>query len=73
VADNYHHKLGTAADTAAAGTHASQHNAGGADALTIDAAAATGSLRTLGTGAAQAAAGDHSHSATGGGGDRQGR
>lgn len=43
--------------------HASRHNAGGADAMAIDAAAATGSLRTLGTGAAQAAAGDHAHAA----------
>ncbi len=42
------------------GTHASTHNAGGSDALTIDAAAATGSLRTLGTGASQAAAGNDS-------------
>lgn len=38
--------------------HATSHNAGGADVLAIDAAAATGSLRTLGTGAAQAAAGN---------------
>lgn len=41
-------------------SHASSHDAGGGDALAIDAAAATGSLRTLGTGAAQAAAGDDS-------------
>lgn len=38
--------------------HASSHNAGGADVLTIDAAAGTGSLRTLGTGATQACAGN---------------
>lgn len=38
--------------------HAALHNAGGADALAIDAAAATGSLRTLGTGATQATAGN---------------
>lgn len=37
--------------------HASTHNAGGSDALAIDAAAATGSLRTLGAGAQQAASG----------------
>jgi hypothetical protein len=40
--------------------HASTHNAGGADALAIDAAAATGSLRTLGTTATAACAGDDS-------------
>jgi len=40
--------------------HATSHNAGGSDALAIDAAASTGSLRTLGTGAAQAAAGNDS-------------
>ena len=43
------------------GTHAATHEPGGADPLTVDAAAATGSLRTLGTGAAQAAAGSHNH------------
>ena len=37
--------------------HAARHNAAGADALAIDAAAATGSLRTLGAGAAQACGG----------------
>lgn len=42
--------------------HASTHDAGGGDALAIDAAAATGSLRTLGTGATQAAVGSHGHS-----------
>lgn len=41
--------------------HATRHNAGGADALAIDAVTTTGSLRTLGTGAQQAAAGNHSH------------
>jgi hypothetical protein len=41
-------------------SHASTHNAGGADAMAIDAAAATGSLRTLGAGAAQACAGNDS-------------
>lgn len=41
--------------------HASRHNAGGADALAVDAAAGTGSLRTLGTGATQAAVGSHTH------------
>jgi hypothetical protein len=38
--------------------HASSHQPGGTDAMAVDAAAATGSLRTLGTGAAQAAAGN---------------
>lgn len=38
--------------------HAALHNAGGADVLAIDAAAATGSLRTVGTGALQAQAGN---------------
>jgi hypothetical protein len=37
--------------------HASTHNAGGSDALAIDAAAGTGSLRTLGTSATSACAG----------------
>lgn len=40
--------------------HATSHDAGGTDAMAIDAAAATGSLRTLGTGAAQACAGNDS-------------
>jgi hypothetical protein len=39
-------------------SHASTHNSGGADALAIDAAAATGSLRTLGTSATSACAGN---------------
>ena len=38
--------------------HKTSHEPGGADAMAVDAAAATGSLRTLGTGAAQACAGD---------------
>ncbi|CAB4144107.1 hypothetical protein UFOVP464_20 [uncultured Caudovirales phage] len=38
--------------------HASSHNAGGSDALAIDAAAGTGSLRTLGTSSTSAAAGN---------------
>ena len=42
-------------------THATEHDAAGADVMAIDAAAATGSLRTLGTGALQAAAGNHTH------------
>lgn len=45
----------------ALGTHAATHEPGGADPLAVDAAAATGSLRTLGVGAAQAAAGSHNH------------
>jgi hypothetical protein len=40
--------------------HATRHQPGGSDAMAVDAAAATGSLRTLGTGAAQAAAGNDS-------------
>lgn len=64
--------LGTTGATAAAGNdarlsdartptaHATTHQPGGTDALAVDAAAATGSLRTLGTGAAQAAAGTDS-------------
>jgi hypothetical protein len=43
------------------GSHAATHQPGGADPLAVDAAAATGSLRTLGAGAAQAAAGNHNH------------
>lgn len=38
--------------------HASTHNAGGSDAMAIDAAAATGSLRTLGTAGTAACAGN---------------
>lgn len=38
--------------------HASSHNAGGSDAMAIDAAAGTGSLRTLGTGGTSACAGN---------------
>jgi hypothetical protein len=38
--------------------HASTHEPGGTDAMDVDAAAATGSLRTLGAGASQAAAGN---------------
>lgn len=45
---------------AAPASHASTHEPGGGDAMTVDAAAATGSLRTLGTGAAQACAGNDS-------------
>ena len=43
------------------GPHAADHQPGGADAMAVDAAAGTGSLRTLGTGAQQAAAGNHTH------------
>ena len=39
-------------------SHASSHNAGGGDALAIDAVAGTGSLRTLGTAATAACAGN---------------
>jgi len=40
--------------------HKTSHEPGGADAMTVDAAAATGSLRTLGTGATAACAGNDS-------------
>lgn len=40
--------------------HASTHQPGGTDAMAVDAAAATGSLRTLGTAATSAAAGNDS-------------
>jgi len=40
--------------------HATTHQPGGTDAMAVDAAAATGSLRTIGTGALQAAAGNDS-------------
>jgi hypothetical protein len=40
--------------------HHTTHDSGGSDGMVIDAAAATGSLRTLGVGAAQAAAGNDS-------------
>lgn len=64
--------LGTTGTTACAGNdsrlsdsrtptaHAGTHNSGGSDALAIDSASATGSLRTLGTGANQACAGNDS-------------
>ena len=41
-------------------SHASSHEPGGGDAMAVDAAAATGSLRTIGTGSQQACAGDDS-------------
>ena len=41
-------------------SHATSHEPGGGDAMSVDAAAATGSLRTLGTGAQQACAGNDS-------------
>jgi hypothetical protein len=44
-------------------SHASSHAPSGADPLTVDAAAGTGSLRTLGTAATSAAAGNHNHNA----------
>ena len=42
-------------------THATAHEPSGADTMAVDAAAGTGSLRTVGSGATQAAAGDHTH------------
>jgi hypothetical protein len=67
--------VGTVAGTVAAGddarftgpapgAHATTHQPGGSDPMAVDAAAATGSLRTLGTGATQAAAGNHAHGGT---------
>jgi hypothetical protein len=61
-----HADLGSVtADQHHAQLHATAHQPGGGDAMAVDAAAATGSLRTLGAGAAQAAAGDHTHGASG--------
>lgn len=66
-----HHTIGSGAGNVVAGSdtrlndaraplaHASTHNTGGGDALAVDSAANTGSLRTLGAGALQAAPGDH--------------
>ena len=45
--------------------HATAHEPSGGDAMTVDAAAGVGSLRTLGTGSDQAAAGDHGHTESG--------
>jgi len=50
----------TLAQLLAVTAHASTHNAGGSDAMAIDAAAATGSLRTIGTTATAACAGNDS-------------
>lgn len=47
--------------------HKARHEPGGADAMTVDAAAVTGSLRTIGLGALQAAAGNHAHTLISGG------
>jgi len=52
------------ADQHHAQAHHAAHEPSGADAMAVDAAAATGSLRTLGTGATQAAVGSHAHSGT---------
>lgn len=41
--------------------HASRHEPGGADGMSVNAAAGTGSLRTVGSGSLEAAAGDHGH------------
>ena len=53
--------LGLGAEQAAPGDHNAQHEPGGADTMTVDAAVGTGSLRTIGTGATQAAPGNHTH------------
>jgi len=50
--------LQTSLDGKAAATHAASHQPGGGDAMTVDAVAGTGSLRTIGTGAQQACAGN---------------
>ena len=49
---------GALADPQTPSSHASTHEPGGSDTMTVDAIAATGSLRTLGTGAQQACAGN---------------
>lgn len=49
----------TAPTQASFDDHSTRHEVGGADAMAVDAIAATGSLRTLGAGAQQAAAGNH--------------
>lgn len=54
-------RVGTAivsAPVGAPGAHATTHQPGGTDPMAVDAAAATGSLRTIGTGALQATAGN---------------
>jgi hypothetical protein len=64
VSANQHHVAFVQADHDAlanphhAQDHHARHDAGGADAMVVDAAAGTGSLRTLGPGAAQAAPGN---------------
>lgn len=67
-----HLPVGTSSTQVSAGNHShslaahkTSHEPSGSDALTVDAAAATGSLRTLGSGSTQAAAGNHSHGASG--------
>ena len=49
------------ADDLHAEDHATRHEPGGGDAMAVDEAAGTGSLRTLSTGSTNAAAGDHGH------------
>jgi len=49
--------------------HADEHEPLGGDPMAVDAAAGTGSLRTLGSGATQAAAGSHGHAGLVTGGD----
>ena len=44
--------------------HNARHEPGGGDPMAVDAAAGTGSLRSLGTGSTQAAAGNHGHTNT---------
>lgn len=61
LADDDHPQYATNAEF---DDHSARHEPGGADSMTVDAAAGVGSLRTLGTGATQAAAGPHTHAVT---------
>ena len=56
---------GVSANDHHAQLHAIQHQPSGNDTMAVDAAAATGSLRTLGTGALQGATGNHTHVSSG--------
>ena len=55
---------GVTSDLHHAQLHAAAHQPGGGDAMAVDAATGTGSLRTIGGGAQQSASGNHSHGAT---------
>ena len=58
-----YHDTGSAWEKAGVADHAAAHQPGGGDAMAVDAAAGTGSLRTIGGGAQQSAPGNHSHEA----------